>query len=562
MADRDEEDKLKRCLEESIQVVQNTIRQLKSQGRSEENAPADAPFTNSALDVNIHSFTLDRGEEALMGELKTNLENVLNDRLPTLSKHCRKYLLDFLYQLDYHSEKREFTTPFNIGIIDSLARDLESTLASINAFQAAWDGNQQLVEEFIGKYPTVKDKSGLWGTTLLYSAARNNRLKLVDYLLRKAKCAVNAQNQQHIMRALPTGTIIDENYDANPTAGSTALHGACFNGHLDVVKFLIERGADYFIRNHSHETPIMNAMFQPEILKYFRDFLILGYSSTSTELPNTPILEEGNGQIVDCVWEYKPFADQRWFPFTDFESAELQESLKVKPDQEFKREIHIKLSRGIYSVSMMKFLRSGKDLDHTQNVAWIRCRGSSILNFECYALWQIMFITYPTGVSASTLQMLNIPTVYDSRFQVCLHSWYFADARTNNQLDRTMKCRRKCIDLELPFISSDKLTFNLQTFSFSNRQNTITGFIRWIPKMVSNNSRHNDKIIGVDQYETLTNIDPIPLTTSRLKQVSNAMDRAPIGGDDEEVEGGDINDYDDLPSDINNDSIINILDMV
>jgi hypothetical protein len=80
--------------------------------------------------------------------------------------------------------------------------------------------------------------------------------------------------------------------------------------------------------------------------------------------------------------------------------------------------------------------------------------------------------------------------------------------------------------------------------------------------MVSNNSRHNDKIIGVDQYETLTNIDPIPLTTSRLKQVSNAMDRAPIGGDDEEVEGGDINDYDDLPSDINNDSIINILDMV
>jgi hypothetical protein len=561
MASSDEENKLKQCLEEIIEVVQKTIKQLKSQGRSQQDAPPDAPFTISALDVNIHSFTLDSGEEALMSELKTNLENVLTDRLPTLTKRCRKYLLDFLCQVEYDFEKREFTSPFNIGIIDSLARDLESVLASINAFQAAWDGNQKLVDEFIRKYPTVKDKSGLWGTTLLYSAARNNRLKLVDHLIRKAKCSVNAQNQQHIMRALPAGTITDENFDANPIAGSTALHGACYNGHLDVVKLLIERGADYFITNHSHDTPIMDASFQPAILQYFRDFLILGYSSTSTELPNTPILEEGNEQIVDCVWEYKPCADQKWFPFTDFESEELQESLKVKPDQAFKREIHLKVRGGVYSVSMMKFLRSGKDLDHTQNSAWVRCRGSSILNFDCYALWQIMFIAYPTGVSASTLQMLNIPTVYDSQFQIHLHSWYFCDARTNNQLDRAMKYRRKCIDLEVPFISSDKLTFNLQTFSFSNRQNTIIGFIRWIPKMISNNSRHNDKIIGIDQYETLTTLDPIPLTTSRLKQVSNAIDTAPIG-DDEQVDGDDANEYDDLLSDSNNDPIIDISDQV
>jgi hypothetical protein len=355
------------------------------------------------------------------------------------------------------------------------------------------------------------------------------------------------------MRALPTGTITDENFDANPTAGSTALHGACFNGHLDVVKLLIERGADYFITNHSHETPIMNASFQPDILKYFRDFLILGYSSKSTELPNTPILEEGNEQIVDCVWEYKPSADQKWFSFTDFESTELQQSLKVKSDQEFKREIHLKVRSGVYSISMMKFLRSGRDLDHTQNLAWVRCRGSSILNFDCYALWQIMFITYPTGISNSTLQMINIPTVYDSRFQIHLHSWYFCDARTNNQLDLTIKYRRKSIDLEIPFITNDKITFNLQTFSFSNRQNTINGFIRWIPKMISNNSRHNDKIIAVDQYETLTNIDPIPLTTSRLKQVSNAIDTTTIGND-EEIEGDDINDYDD--------SIIDLSDKV
>ena len=123
----------------------------------------------------------------------------------------------------------------------------------MKAFQAAWDGDQSAVEAFIKKYPTIKDKSGVWGTTLLYSAARNNRLQLVDYLLKRAKCSVNAQNQQHIMRALPNGTISDESFDPNPTAGSTALHGACYNGHLDVVKLLIERGADYFLTNHSDE---------------------------------------------------------------------------------------------------------------------------------------------------------------------------------------------------------------------------------------------------------------------------------------------------------------------
>jgi len=542
MSDTEAENKLKRCLEASIKVVHETINRLKSKGKVEQDASPDAPFTNTALDVNIHSFTLDTGEESLMSEFKINLEGVLNDHLPTLSKYCRKYLLDFLYQINYDYVKREFTSLFNIGIIDSLAHDLESILDSINAFQAAFNGNTQAVQDFVKKYPTVKDKSGLWGTTLLYSAARNNHLPLIRYLINIARCSVNAQNQQHIMRALSTSTMTDDDYDVNPTAGSTALHGACFNGHLEVVKFLMEHGADCFIINHSLETPIANAGKRPAILQYFRDLLILGYSSTSTNLPNAPILEGNNQQIVDCVWEYKPFSDQRWFPFSDFESSELQKSLKVKPNQEFKREIYLKVRNGVYSVSMMKFLRSGKDLDNTQKLAWVRCRGSSILNFDCYSLWQIMFTLHPTGAADSTLQMLNIPTMYDSKFQIHLNSWYYCDPRTNNQLDQKMKYRRKYINLNIPFISSDILTFDLQTFTFFDKQKTITGFIRWIPKMISDNSRHKDKIISVDQYETLTNMVPIPLTTSRLKQVLEISDSIPIG--DEEELGENINDDD------------------
>jgi hypothetical protein len=259
MAGTEQENQLKRCLEECIDTVKDITQRLKLQGRSQENTSADAPFTNTALDVNIHSFTLDAGEETLMSELKTNLEGVLNDRVPHLSKPCRRYLLDFLHQIDYNYEKRQFTTPFNLGLIDSFTRDLQRVLASIKGFQAAWDGDQPAVEEFIQKYPDSKDKFGLWGTSLLYSAARNNHLKLVDYLIRRAKCSVNVQNQQHILRALPGVAVSHDDYDSNPVAGSTALHGACFHAHLKVVKFLLERGADYFITNHSDETPIDNA---------------------------------------------------------------------------------------------------------------------------------------------------------------------------------------------------------------------------------------------------------------------------------------------------------------
>ena len=289
MTDAEAENRLKLCLEACINAVQEIVGRLKHQGQSQE----DASLINTALDVNIHSFTLDASEEALMSELKTNLKTVLREHLPYLSRHCRRYLLDFLQEVDYNSKKHEFTSPFNIGVIDSFIRDLQSKLASISAFRAAWDGNQIAVEEFIRQYPTVKDRSGLWATTLLYSAARNNHLKLVEYLIRRAKCAVNAQSQQHTIRAVPGATSSHDDYDTNPVAGSTALHGACYYGHLAVVKFLIEHGADYFIRNHSDETPIDNANSRPEILQYFRDFLILGYSSKSTDLSNAPALLEG-----------------------------------------------------------------------------------------------------------------------------------------------------------------------------------------------------------------------------------------------------------------------------
>ena len=265
MADDAEERKLRQLLETIIENVQGIIKRARPQGQLQEAASG----VNTITDVNIHVFTLDAGEEALMSELKIDLETVISDNLPSLSKSCRKYLLDFLNQYSYNVDAREFKDPFNTGILDSFARELQSILASLKGFRAAWDGDESVVQGFIKNYPTLKDKSGLWGITLLYSAARNNHLTLVKYLISKAGCSVNAQNQQHIMRALAATTITDNDYEINPSAGSTALHGACYHGHLEVVKYLIEKGADYLIKNHAEETPIDNATGKPTIIQFF-----------------------------------------------------------------------------------------------------------------------------------------------------------------------------------------------------------------------------------------------------------------------------------------------------
>ena len=76
----------------------------------------------------------------------------------------------------------------------------------------------------------------------MYSAAKNGHLDLVVYLIETAKCSVNAQNEQHLGKIL-SSTKKTLNYDCKAKAASTALHGACFNGHLNIVQYLVEHSA-------------------------------------------------------------------------------------------------------------------------------------------------------------------------------------------------------------------------------------------------------------------------------------------------------------------------------
>jgi len=431
-----------------------------------------------------------------------------------------------LYQYQYNEKERKFENSLNLSILLSFYRDLQSILASIDSFQAAWNGDLSLVKEFIKNYPVLKDKPGLWGTTLIYSAAKNNHKTIVKYLIETAKCSVDSQNEQDLEKILLTSTTTTEDFEVNSKFASTALHGACFNGHLTIVKYLIEHQANYFIKNQAEETPIMNGESHQQIREFFQNFLILGYSNISNKLPDKPILEETE-QKIDCFWEYKPFNDDKWYLFSSEESNELQKSLILTSNEKFQYEVRLKVAKGIYCVSTIEFLRSGKDEDKTNNLAWIRCRGSSILNFDCYSLWQIMFLKHPNikSKSSPSLKISQIPTIYDSAFEIQLNSWYTSDVNTNSQFDHAMNYRQKFIYLKLDFISSDPILFNLQTFSFENNEKTIKGCIRWIPKIISNSEQDQNRIKYIDNYSTLTNLNPIPLTTKRLQQTTQVMER-------------------------------------
>jgi ankyrin repeat protein len=55
--------------------------------------------------------------------------------------------------------------------------------------------------------------------------------------------------------------------------GYTAMHAAAENGHLEVLRFLVERGAAISPRVDTGETPLDLASGHPEIVAYLRSLM-------------------------------------------------------------------------------------------------------------------------------------------------------------------------------------------------------------------------------------------------------------------------------------------------
>ncbi|CAF1149153.1 unnamed protein product [Adineta steineri] len=430
--------------------------------------------------------------------LNNTIQQILDENLSSLSFQCRNYLLNVLNEFNSNDP--------NITLINDFLHNLNGRLSLLDASQGAWDGNISIVKNFIEKYPTLRDKSGLYGTTLLYSAARNNHFHLVKYLIEKGRCSVNAKNEEYLEK--------NQQPILKATIGSTALHAACFNGRLEIVKYLIQHGGDYFILNSVYESPIENGQSQSSIRNFFSEFLIIDYTKQSNIIPTRTILyeiEKTKEPINDCIWEFKPLSSDQWFPCPQNQSIQLQQTFLDKP---FKTDIQLKTSRDTYHISLIKFLRSSKSSNQIENLSWIRCRGSSLRNFYCYSQWQIMFVQCPTGVTNSS----SLLQIYDmkSKSSVQLNSWYNFYDEMNFLFETAMNYRRRYININLNFIYNEKVIFDLDNFSFMNEQKTIEGFLRWIPKIIPDNGT---SLRTLDNFELPTNCEVALLTTTYLKQI-------------------------------------------
>lgn len=519
MSTTSDEQQLKPCLTKIIGLVEQCIEKFRPTEEQTLSQSNDNLLENSQLNNNIYTFTLDDEENELLRTLTSQIETILNEHCQHLSHICLNYLFDFLHTYQYDRKQQRFLSSFNIGDLHGFLLELQGLLASVEAFPASFNGDLQIVQKFIKKYPTYKDKPGLWETTLLFSAARNKHFDIVKYLIEDAHCSVNAQNSRDVDFALNTSST---NYNPRPTAGSTALHAACFYNHLNIVQYLVQHDANYFIRNQAYETPINNGERYLEIKNFFHDYLIMNYSIAPPDnLPDTTIMDDNQRPKRDSMWEYKPFQDPKWYKFSAQEASLLQNSLV--PTNEFKQQVYLKVAKGLYSVSIIEFLRSGKlEQDPQKNMAWIRCRGSSILNFDCYCIWQVMLIQHDKiskdEDNTPSLKVQHFPVMFNSHFKLQLNNWYTCDDKTSSLLDNSMNYRRKIISIDVPNVGK-KLVFNLQTFEFSNDEKTILGYIRWIPKLISSTDSKDKKLVYVDNYQPMATVQPIPLTTKLRAEI-------------------------------------------
>ena len=110
------------------------------------------------------------------------------------------------------------------------------------------------------------DTSDAAGTTLLMTAASNGNVPLVEFLLRmRANLRKNNRfGESALALAALNGhddvvrILVEAGAQIN-SSGWGALHYAVFNGHAEIVRYLIEKGGDVNARAPNRQTPLMLA---------------------------------------------------------------------------------------------------------------------------------------------------------------------------------------------------------------------------------------------------------------------------------------------------------------
>jgi ankyrin repeat protein len=156
--------------------------------------------------------------------------------------------------------------------------------------ESARNGDVEELKSIVEEYPEASTRwtGGLFGTGLFY-AAQEGKLDAVKFLVEeggaKASVAYTDGHSPLVAAAfnghadvveylVQHGADVDETDDNIVTGHYTALHWAAEHGHAEVAKLLLERGADSSLKNKSGKTARQMATEkrQPEVIAVIDSF--------------------------------------------------------------------------------------------------------------------------------------------------------------------------------------------------------------------------------------------------------------------------------------------------
>lgn len=145
------------------------------------------------------------------------------------------------------------------------SRDASFAEGVVEILRAAWSGDGERVKSLLLRNPLLRHGRDFMGNTALILAANNGHQELAA-LLREAGAPVDHHEAAAIGDTGHVRSVLDRRpalLDSFSTEGFTALALAAHFGHLDTMRFLLDRGADVNVvsRHPIGVTPLIAALF-------------------------------------------------------------------------------------------------------------------------------------------------------------------------------------------------------------------------------------------------------------------------------------------------------------
>ena len=182
-----------------------------------------------------------------------------------------------------------------------LAYGADPNLSRSNGWSPLMIGCQEghnVVVELLLKAKVDPNACNKYGATAIYIASQNGRSVVVSTLLTSGAdpnvglrindwtplMVASGKGHTEVMKQLLKHTDININYQA--VGGITALHLASQNGHIDIVRILLESGADSRLVDSEGRSPLVHAsrFGHRDIVKLFNEFRPLGEGLRSVSL--------------------------------------------------------------------------------------------------------------------------------------------------------------------------------------------------------------------------------------------------------------------------------------